>query len=364
MNKVYMIEYQGRCDEDLNALGHGPKVLTEYYEYINESCEITVLAPQVVLDSISEDIFSKKEVLPCHIVMKGHNSFIEKIANKFHMFRNIRTAIKYADKDGEGILWFTNVEYYVLLYLFLTKKPSHKIYFTMFTDGYFSEKGSSIKNKITNFVKQKVFQSVQKKLDLIISTGPKFKYKNCDSIFIPDYCCDSSSINSYYPKNEVAVCLGTMDKGKQLEEMVRAFTKIGYRLVVAGRFYDKSLVSRLQEIAGDNITISDIYLSNEQYSQMMTNAKYTILPYSKEKYTHQTSGVMQEALFSNTIPVTYDAILKANGIPGIGFFSWDSLNMQMLISDPSKILARYEELRNTTYNKYQIEKQYQEIFTL
>lgn len=363
MNKVYMIEYQGRCDEEKNAVGHAPKVLTEYYNFIQDYCDVTVLAPQVVLDSVVEKDSMDTVVLPRHIMQKGHISFFEKIKNKFNMFKNISESIRYANQKESGILWFFNVEYYILLYFLVHKKPSHKIYFTMFTDGYFSSSETGLKGRIVNIVKQVVFEKAQKKLDFIISSGPKFKYKKCDSVFIPDYTFDTNLLDYYPQKTEIAVCLGTMDKGKQLEEMIRAFTRINYKLVIAGRFYDKEYLAEMQAIAGANITISDMYLSNEQYHQMMSNAKYTVLPYSKEKYTHQTSGVLQEALFADTIPITYDAILKANGIPGIGFFSWDSLNEPMLYADPTRTYAKFYDLKNTVYSKAQIAEIYKTIFT-
>ena len=363
MNKVYMVEYQGRCDENMNALGHAPKVLTEYYDFIKGSCDVTVLAPNVVINGINRNNFARVSELPCKIVMKGRTPFIEKITNKFHMFKNIHQAIQYADKNGEGILWFFNVEYYILLYLLLYKKSRHKIYFTMFTDGYFADSDASFKSKLINGIKQFVFERAQKKIDLIISTGPNFKYKNCKSTFIPDYCCDSAHMSNTIQKTDTAVCLGTMGQGKQLKEMIQAFNRIGYKLIVAGRFYNKEQYNELKALAEDNIVLSDMYLSSEQYTNLLTNAKYSILPYPKDKYSHQTSGVMQEALFVDTIPVTYSEILNANGIPGIGFESWDSLTLDMLNADTSLYTNEYSVLKSTTYSKESVANKYSSIFS-
>jgi len=357
-----MIEYQGRCDENDNALGHAPKVLKEYYDFIKDYCDVTVLAPELVINASGDNDFTQMSNLPCKIVMKGHTPFVEKISNKFHMFKNIDAAIKYANTNGEGTLWFFNIEYYILLYLLFHRKPAHKIYFTMFTDGYFSDTNSGIKEKITTNIKQWVFEKVQKKIDLIISSGPSFNYKNCSNVFIPDYSYDSAQLSNFVQKTDSAVCLGTMGQGKQLKEMIQTFNKIRYPLIIAGRFYDKDLFEELTQLANDNITLSDMYLTYDQYQELLTSAKYTILPYPKEKYSHQTSGVLQEALFADTIPVTYDAILKANGIPGIGFFSWDSLNEPMLYADPSKIYAKYYELKTTVYSKEHLADKYKEIF--
>lgn len=364
-NKVYMVEYQGRCDENNVAVGHAPKVITEYYNFIKDFCDVSVFAPSTIFESVKENNFSNTSLLPFHIEMKGRTPFIEKITNKLHMFSNIKKAILLADKKGAGTIWFFNVEYYIMLYFLLHKKPSHKIVLTMFIDGYKPSEEASVKVKIVNSVKHKVFELAQKKFDLIISTGKSFNYKNCDHLFIPDYYYIPEIFDGVQSssKNEEAVCLGTMGRGKQLPEMINAFNRIGYKLTVAGRFYDKELLNELKKCAKENIVIEDKYLSNEEYLSMLSKAKFTILPYPKENYSHQTSGVMQEAVFLRTVPVTYSSILEGNCVQGIGFESWEKLNKEMLTVDCSELIKVYDEEAKTTYSENHIKEQYEKIFS-
>lgn len=366
MKKVYMVEYQGRCDENGVAVGHAPKVITEYYDFIKDICDVWVLAPKTILNSIKDSDIKNKKVLPHHIIMKGKTPFLEKITNKLGMFKNLSSAIKTAEKDGVDTLWFFNVEYYIMLYFAFKRKPNIKIVLTMFIDGYKPSKNASIKTKIVNSIKHFIFEKAQKKFDLIISTGKKFEYKNCNHEFIPDYYYDTEKFDKYTnnAKEETAVCLGTMGRGKQLSEMIDAFIRINYPLHIAGRFYDKELVKELNlKIAGcNNITIDDNYLSTEEYLNLLSKAKFTVLPYPEENYSHQTSGVMQEAIFLRTVPVTYSSILDGNCALGVGFKTWDNLTRPMLEEQVDSIISKYNDEIDTTYNFENIKQKYFSIF--
>ena len=220
--------------------------------------------------------------------------------------------------------------------------------------------------------KQWVFEQAQKKMDLIISTGQQFTFKNCNYEFIPDYYDRKDFYERYRKqflegkqKKEQAVCLGTMGNGKQIEEMVEAFLRIGYPLKVAGRFYDKQRVEQLKilvEKRKGNVEITDSYLSQEEYLALLAESKYTVLPYSPVNYASQTSGVMQEAVFLDTVPVTYEAILSGNGIPGIGFSAWKNLSAEQLAQDTTVFQKEYQRLRENAYSEDSVREKYQNIF--
>ena len=369
MKKICMIEYQGRCDSKGKAVGHAPKVLKEYMEFIADDCEVSVLAPKVILRELPEGNRKACRVLPHHIVMKGKTPFHEKVGNKLHMFANIHKALKNTDADT---VWFFNVEYYLMLYLFLHRRPKQRVICTLFLDGYHASKQADLKTRFVASFKQWVFEQAQKKMDLIISTGQQFTFKNCNYEFIPDYYDRKDFYERYRKqflegkqKKEQAVCLGTMGNGKQIEEMVEAFLRIGYPLKVAGRFYDKQRVEQLKilvEKRKGNVEITDSYLSQEEYLALLAESKYTVLPYSPVNYASQTSGVMQEAMFLNTVPVTYEAILSGNGIPGIGFSAWKNLSAEQLAQDTTVFQKEYQRLRENAYSEDSVREKYQNIF--
>ena len=258
MAKISMVEYQGRCDRDGKAVGHGPKVLKEYYNFIEKNNDVKIYAPQVIFDSLKESAATGASqsgnsdaglstissgsnlgagssnrdydisLLSEQIVMTSGKLFFKRLSEKMGMFKNIKAAVKNNDSD---YIWFFNVEYYLMLYIFLHKKIRSKVICTFFLDGYH--------NGIVGKVKQWVFEKAQKKIDLIIATGPNLKFKNCKTVYVPDYYYipDKYDALRNNPKEEKAVCLGTMNSGKQLEDMVEAFNKTGYPLYIAGRFF-------------------------------------------------------------------------------------------------------------------------------
>lgn len=340
--RIVMAEYQGRCDTEGTAVGHAPKVLSEYRDMLKSlSYDVSVAAPAVILKAAGikkEDQYRK---LKHHILMKGKNSLAEKIFNKLKMFVNIRACLK-TDAD---IVWFFNTEFYFFLYMAFFGNKGKTIYANSFIGGF--EGGLLAK------IKQKIFERAQKKIRGMISTGPGFSFKNTESIFIPDYSYEPGIYDRFRTedKEEHAVVLGTMNPDKKLEETVEAFNKNGYPLLIVGRFYDKDRYEKLKDLAGENIEIRDEYPERDEYLRMLGKARFVVLPYPEEKYSIQTSGVLQEALFLDTIPLTYRAILEGNKIPGGGFKSFDEIGDIIKDIDDAEYKRQYEKLRLSDYDR-------------
>ena len=349
MNKLVLAEYQGRHDTEGKAVGHAPKVLKEYAQLTAEDFDIKILAPRCILKAAGDTIRHNAKVLPHSILMKSGNSIFTKIWNKVRMFANIKIALK-SDSDT---IWFFNTEFYLMLYLALFGNGNKKIVCTLFMEKF----GSGFMGKI----KQKIFEIAQTNMSLIISAGKSFSFKNVPYVFIPDYYCDDAEYAPYRKGARLrqAVCLGTQGSEKQTEELVDCFTRIGYPLIIAGRFYDKDRLEKLKAAAGSNITIRDEYLSREEYLKLMGESAYVVLPYAPSQYGTQTSGVLQEALFCDTVPVSYSDVLNGNGIEGIGFEKWDDLrsdgNSLYTASDDivniQELRKEYARLREEVYSR-------------
>ncbi len=351
--RVIMGEYQGRCDENGVAVGHAPKVLGEYARLLETDHDLQVLAPRCVLESASFAGRKKAKVLPHVIVMKTGNSLREKIWNKVRMFSNISVILH---REYTKNVWFFNTEFYLMLYLAIFGSRRKRIVCTMFQDGWHGG--------LRGRVKQWVFEQAQKKMYRIISAGEDFRFRNVESVYLPDYYCDEKEYGPYRAacKKPEAVCLGTMGAEKQLEEMVACFSRIGYPLTIAGRFYDKERVERLRAMAGENITIRDAYLSREEYLKLLGEASYLVLPYAPEQYGTQTSGVLQEAVFLDTVPVSFRKVLEGNHIPGILFSSWDELQKENFEKDTKEYRDRFARLRKEVYSKEHMKEVLDGIF--
>ena len=372
--KLSLVEYQGRQDTTGHPVGHASKVLAQYFEIVRDSFDTDVFAPECILKESEKKLSDRKawderkksrniHILPHSLVMKGKNFFSDKVLNKFRMFSNINKALKNSQAD---VVWFFNTEYYLMLYLAVVGNHGKKVCVTSFMEGFTAKKNGKFAG-----IKQKIFERAQKKIALIIATGYGYRFKNVKSVYIPDYTYDKSIYGRYaagavaaetgvtVPEGRYAVCLGTMNPEKQLEEMTEAFSRIGYPLVVAGRFYDKERLARLRDAAADNVTFIDSYLSVDEYYMLLTNAEYAVLPYSPEQYGSQTSGVLQEAVFCGTIPVSYSRVLDGNRVKGIGFESFDELkkeDLELTSEMRQDCLDEYDRLRREVYDKNKIEK--------
>lgn len=354
---VSMVEYQGRCDEKGAAVGHAPKVLKEYFDMIKDEYRVTIFAPDTIIKSLPDDtsLHSGADIfrLPHHIIMKSGSSVFKRAMDKVHMFRNIRGALKHSP---DRVVWFFNVEFYLFLYLAIFGNMNKKIVVTMFYDGFHTGGSAALK--------QKIFEAGQKRVSLCISAGPSFRFRNMRSVFIPDYACDEDIYGPFRNavKEPYAVCIGTMNDGKQLEELISAFKKTDFHLVVAGRFYDKERVEALKKTASSNVEIRDAYLENDEYLTLLSRASYVALPYNSANYAFQTSGVMQEAVFLGTVILTHKDILEGNRIPGVGYLSYQEINDDLLAANAAniarneEILREYERLRSGTYDQGEIEK--------
>ena len=339
---VVMAEYQGRCDTAGTAVGHAPKVMREYGDMLAAlSHDVAYYAPAVILKAagIKKDMHYKK--LDHHILMKGKNSLAEKIFNKFRMFANISECLK-ADAD---VIWFFNTEFYFFLYIAIFGNRGRNVYANSFIGDFGRGFAPGIKRRI--------FERAQKRIGGMISTGASFSFKNTKSIFIPDYSYDPEVYDRFRTeeKEDVVVCLGTMSADKKLEEMVEAFNKNGYPLKVVGRFYDKERFEKLKRNAAANIEIRDEYPERDEYLTLLGSARFVVLPYPEEKYSMQTSGVLQEAVFLDTIPLTQKAILEGNKIPGGGYVNMDEIAEVIKKLDEAELKKSYAALREVDYDK-------------
>ena len=320
MKKVLLVDYYGTCDKEGNPIGHSQKVLQEYSNLIKEQFIVSVAISPCLMNGLVGE-FEEIISLKYDISADGGASLWVRITDKFKLISNIRYALKKKDYD---IVWFYRTDFFLFFYFFL--KRSRKIKQPKIIGQVYQEEFVAGKlSKILNFF----YRRGSLKFDGLIYTQKGMAGFHGNTLYIPDYYYDEVKYGKYknIPKQEKAVCLGTMNPYKKLEELVEAFNDNGMMLEIKGYFYEKERFQRLLQIKKENITIEDIVLSEDEYYRMLAEAKYSILPYDMEQYGCRTSGVLQESLFLNTIPVAPTELLKENGIDGIGYESISELSM-------------------------------------
>ena len=183
------------------------------------------------------------------------------------------------------------------------------IYHQNFTGGRFEKYLNSI------------YKRAIKKIDGLIYTRKQAEILHNNTLYIPDYPYDSEFYKRYdneHKKNRV-ICLGTMNRYKQLEELVEIFNDLDIPLDIYGRFDDKTRLNNLLKNKNENVTICDCILSTEEYYQKLGETKYSILPYNMQQYIDRTSGVLLESIYVGSIPIAPKKLLEQNDIQGFGY---------------------------------------------
>lgn len=341
MKTLVLIEHMGVSNENGEPIGHEIKVLKEYYDLIREAFDVKVAVPVNV-----HKLFGKEQVqtiLDHYVILKNKKNIFEKINDILKKFLNVHKALSKSDTD---LYWFYCTDFVVILYLFFFRKRNKRVVFSTFRQ-YMGKGtlGGKLKNKIQD--------NVLKSLGSVIITNPNFKYPQVSTFYMPDYIYDKNKYDKYKKKakKQKVVCLGTMNKFKLLEPVIEVFNHIGYPLEIAGKFYDKDWKNTLQKQCQNNVTIEDVYLSDEEYLERLSEAAFCIIPYDTELYKNRTSGVLLECVFLQTVPITFNSILQENSMNGLGIDDIFELQRETLQ------LYDIEEFQKWCHNK--IKKEYE-----
>lgn len=344
MKRILMADYYGTCDSAGNAVGHSAKVLREYRELLGGEFETGAAVSPCLARTVQTgggEQFVRVHILKYDIYAAGMETLGGRIRDKLKLIRNIHQVLSLRDYD---IIWFYRTDFFLFLYLFLTRKPGIKIVGQVYQEKFAAGKVSCILNYI--------YRKALRKLDGVIYSQEGMACGHENTLYIPDYYYDEKKYGKYknIPKQEKAVCLGTMNPYKELTGLVKGFSRNKYELEIKGFFYDKRMYEELARMAGPGIKIEDRILSEEEYYSTLAEAKYAVLPYDMKQYENRTSGVLQECLFLGTAPIAPALLLKQNGMQGIGYNTIAELeNLQNLTADFSWdrdiLLRKYDRAR-------------------
>lgn len=306
---IVMCNYYGMCDEDNNPVGHAVKVTNEYSEILKEKYAVKLLASPCIAKKSNSLNFKEIHSLKYNISIVG-NGIGKRIADKFELFANIHEILK-----EKGVLFFYQVDFFFFFYilLFYKKRKDRRlvclIYHQDFTGGKLSR------------VLQSMYKKALRKIDGVIYTQAEQPVEHPASIWIPDFFYNEEQYAPYQKmeKAERAVCVGTMNRYKQLEKLIEVFAQTELPLVIAGRFDDSERYHKLLSLKTENVEIQNRNLSYEEYLELIATSKYSMLPYDMLQYVNRTSGVLLESIYVGSIPVAPKLLLKQNHLEGIGY---------------------------------------------
>ena len=307
--KVILCNYYGMCDEIEFPIGHALKVTEEYTLLLRDYFGVDLVASPCLTKHVNKSQYSNIHALKYNISIKN-NTIAKRISDKLKLMSNIHACLRH-----EGTLFFYQVDFFFFLYLYLFYKKNNRreiiclIYQQNFTGG------------VLEGLLQHIYGCAIKKTDGIIYTQPgnRIEHENC--MWMPDFIYDERVYKEYQHKQKEnkVVCVGTMNRYKELEKLIEVFSKLNIPLDIVGKFDDDQRFQQLNKNRTSNISISNTNLSSPAYMNKIATAKYCILPYDMDQYQSRTSGVLLESIYMGSIPIAPKQLLESNNLPGVGY---------------------------------------------
>ncbi|MCH5342510.1 MAG: hypothetical protein J1E64_00625 [Acetatifactor sp.] len=327
--KLIMVDFWSIADENGKPIGHGGKVGNEYYKYVKEAYFVKHYVNQSMLSHIENPnavAFSKSLVLG-----------VSKVQRILSNFASLREVYK-SEKDAT--IWFYVPDIYLFLFILLSRKGQRRIAVNVY-EGY-----------ITSGVKHRIFKAALRKVDVVFVTNKKLLEDIPRGILVPDYAYDEDFYLRFEcnEKKEQAVCLGTMNEKKKLKDAVEAFSQNGYPLYIIGQFSSKEIFKELCAIKRDNIVVENRYVDSDEYYRLLAESKYCLIPYDAQFYKNRTSGVVQECLFCDAVPISHKEILQFANVKGYGYENIRDLAKASLeVFDATEVRRSFQEERDRFY---------------
>lgn len=323
LTMISLIDVASYLDDKNKPIGHGLKILKDLNFLFGKKTE--VLATKEYIQALKakgkELPFCSYPGNPQYFLMK---TFLNYLISLFKAKGEILIYINVPESLLYGIAFFKNKKKIVILTFVNWEDYIKNIPPKNFLQKFFLKKGLS-------------------RLDGCLVTN--FQYKpQVPYVRIPDYYL-TREIKKYVKKEKQygCVCLGEVRHEKDIVGLVMVMRKENIPLLIAGSFQDIGIYQAVRRYKTDNITIINRNLSYEEYMNYLSTYKYLILPYDKKSYTNgRTSGVLQEGIFVNAVPIAPKFLLLQNKIKGLGYEK---------ISEIPELIRKYEEGKINIRNK-------------
>ena len=373
---ITMCDYYGMCDADGRCVGHPVKVTREYGQMLADLGEdLRLVCSPCIADGVcgtvtdrissasvsaegSDDpgrdgssLFTEVIRLPYNISIIG-NGIFKRIIDKFKLFKNLKLSLK-----NTGTIFFYQVDFFFFLYLklFYRVSPDRKIVILIYHQEF---TGGRIESLL-----QKLYVSALHKVDGVIYTQKNALVPHDNSSWMPDFVYRPDIYDEYRrrEKKHRIVCLGTMNRYKQIEALLELWAEDEMHktdrgkdpenagstlpeLIIAGRFDDESRYEMLKRMVPSGVLLRDEVLGNDEYMTLLSESEYSILPYDMEQYKSRTSGVLLESIYCGVIPVAPDTLLRQNELPGVGYDRIDDIRTLLNGPHNEDVTGRFDEV--------------------
>ncbi len=343
MKEITLCGYYGMCDSKGNSVGHSAKVAKEYAQLLEENYKVSIIASPCIINQVKENSYEIIQELPYNILTDVPHTLYKRILDKYKIMRNAALCLK---KSTTEKLFFYHVDFFFFFYLYLFYHPKRSkkqiyclIYHQEFTGGAVEK------------ILQRIYKRALEKIDGVIYTQHGNRIDHRKTMWIPDYAYNEAYYSTFVSceKKEKVICLGTMNRYKEIDKLVNVFSNMNYVLEIVGRFEDEEKFQQLLKTKTSNITIRNEVITMEEYYKLLGEAKFSILPYDMNQYSNRTSGVLLETIFLGSIPIAPSMLIEQNELYGMGYKDLTEISS----IDLNAIGANaYDEERNKILNEY------------
>ena len=239
-------------------------------------------------------------------------------------------------RNTADVIWFINMNEVVFWVILLLPKKA-KYMMTTYVD--WNQKFAK-KCPYRN-IRKMILEKALRKVDLVIATNYHY-HLNVNYIHIPDFYLDEQYKRYIYQHKDGVVCVGVMSESQGILEIARAFRNSSLKIIISGYFRDEEYFNKVKQNECDNVVIQNIVLPYEKYIKMIGMAKYIVIPY-RNSHANRTSGVLQETVALNSIPVSFPDFLRYNNVQGITFEKYEDIPIR---------IKEYESGEQTIHNDW------------
>lgn len=226
-----------------------------------------------------------------------HTDGLNPLKAKWQELMNCRSLFKQAKGQIIVLQSVAIITSFIAILLFYRKES--KLYMIQ----YYTE---PLRSKCSRFL----YHLIKHKIDGIICSSERVGraysipyFVITDYVYTGDYQGHSNDlITKEYNDKIYDFCLvGVIGRDKGQVQALKALANQGYKIVIAGKTTDQTLIKELNDISSLDPTIEMHigYVSDEDYYKYIRNSRYCILNYSGT-YNDRSSGVVLDIIFNNT----------------------------------------------------------------
>lgn len=273
---ISSLSYEGKI------YGHFVKAASLFKNVMDEDYDVIVAGSKAYKQNFSSDSLLE---LPFSRKKEECKSKIKKIKDFCGELKNTRHVL--AEKSDVLIFQsYSKLPIYMGLLLFTIR--ANRIYMIEYQ-----------KTEYQGIVQRIQSKALSKINGIITSSDTVGRHFGIEYIVIPDYFYTKpTKIDKISPIYDFGI-VGTVANDKMYEDVVANLKGCPYTLIIAGKFMDSNRLKNLTEMADDNITIQDKYLTDEEYKEILMKCRYIVLPYNPLTYSGKSSGVVLDALYNN-----------------------------------------------------------------